>query len=377
MATGNTSPRALAWIELNMLNYADVVPLEGAVMDRDPTDVYDLNGELLFQRFPIDLPQGTAFADIAADPRLGAPLVAVSATSEWDEDALLDQAAAALGTRFPGKQFDSARFVAFSFPKIAVQFLSDGDEIALLELYTWEPVPPARERSKGEPPANFERWSFLEELDPSAARTRRSRFTKRVAELEPIISERDDEGWFKIEKRLLKPRSDSPPPVTAPISTDTRELRPPCRMHSQQTKVWCVPASVQMLLDFHHFEFEQTRLATALELGTLSNPRPLPDLRAEDVVRAIERLTSTKLDATMIAAPGWDQFVSQIRANRPMISFIPGHSRTIAGYTITNVLPVSRWRGLLVHDPGPPITRWENFNVTRHTRAYTARVRPV
>jgi hypothetical protein len=165
MATGDTGPRALAWIELNMLNYADVLALEGAVMEREPTDVYDINGELLFQRFAIDRPEGRGFADAAADSRLGAPLVAATPSGEWNERALLEQATAAFRKRFNDKPFNRARFVAFSFPKLGVQFLSDGKEIALLELFTWEPVPPARTRPKGEPPANFERWSFLDELD--------------------------------------------------------------------------------------------------------------------------------------------------------------------------------------------------------------------
>ncbi|MGH2941265.1 MAG: hypothetical protein ACRDLN_00605 [Solirubrobacteraceae bacterium] len=392
MATGNTSLRALAWIELNMLNFADVLPLRGAVMEREPTDVYDLNGEPLFQRFPIDLPQGVGFVDVAADPRLGAPLVAVSASGEWSEGALLHQATAAFGARFPGKAFDSARFVAFSFPKIAVQFLSYGEEIALLELFTWEPVPPACQRPTGEPPANFDRWSFLDELDPGAARTRRSRFTKRVAELEPIIAELDGEGFSKIERRLLESRSGSPRPTargrsrarlssTTPIRSETREVRPSYEVRGQQTNVWCVPASVQMLLDFYHHEQEQTRIATELGLGTLSKPRPLPVLREAAVLGAIGDLTRNALNATTRPAPNWSYFRSQINANRPMISFILGHSRMVAGYTISNVYAISPFRGLLVLDPWPPrsgvVTRWENFVVPTHTRAYTAHVTPV
>jgi Peptidase_C39 like family len=382
MAPGDTGPRALAWIELNMLNYADVLPLEGAVMKREPTDVYDINGEVLFQRFPIDGPQGRGFADAAADPRLGAPLVAAAPSGEWNEAALLEQAAAAFRKRFRDKQFDRARFVAFSFPKIGVQFLSEGEEIALLELFTWEPVPPARTRPKGEPPANFERWSFLEELDPRVARTRRSRFTRRVTELEPILVKLDEREFFTIEKQLVAPLVD-----IAVLLTDTRQLHysknnadhEPCyEVRGQQTNVWCVGASVQMLLDFYRYEYLQTRLATELGLGTLANPNGLPYSRVGDVVTVIERLTSNALNATMNTAPNWTEFRNEIRANRPMISFIPGHSRTIAGYTVSNIFVISPFRGLLVYDPWPPtsgvITRWENFATQTYSHAYTARV---
>jgi hypothetical protein len=35
----------------------------------------------------------------------------------------------------------------------------------------------------------------------------------------------------------------------------------------------------------------------------------------------------------MHTAPAFDVYRNEIRANRPLISFVPGHSRTVAGYT--------------------------------------------
>ncbi len=61
-----------------------------------------------------------------------------------------------------------------------------------------------------------------------------------------------------------------------------------------------------------------------------------------------------------------------------MISFIPGHSRAVAGYT-RNLLALAGFtpfRGLLVYDPWPPnagvITRWENFDTMTYRFAFTA-----
>ncbi len=73
--------RRLASLELNLLHYSRAFPsgaLEGAQLDVS-TPVYDLNGELLFHRFPIvknDTSSG--YADVAAHVALGAPLLAVA-----------------------------------------------------------------------------------------------------------------------------------------------------------------------------------------------------------------------------------------------------------------------------------------------------------
>lgn len=158
----------------------------------------------------------------------------------------------------------------------------------------------------------------------------------------------------------------------------------PCyELRGQETNVWCVGASTQMLLDFYRYEYSQVRLAEELGLGTLEHPNGLPYSRVGDVVTVIEAMTSNGLDATMITNPSWSTFRDEIRANRPLISFVPGHSRTVAGYTRSRfTLPgLISFRGLLVYDPWPPnagvITRWENFATQTYQYAYTARVSKV
>jgi hypothetical protein len=97
-------------------------------------------------------------------------------------------------------------------------------------------------------------------------------------------------------------------------------------------------------------------------------------------VTVLEAMTGNALDATMNTSPSWTEFRSEIRANRPLISFIPGHSRTVAGYTRSGLVlaGLSPFRGLLVYDPWPPnagvITKWENFDTQTYRRTFTARV---
>ena len=84
------------------------------------------------------------------------------------------------------------------------------------------------------------------------------------------------------------------------------------------------------------YHYDQPRLAQELGLGTCDHPNGLPYSQVNKVVTVIEKLSSNTLDATLIANPGWTTFRDEIRANRPLISFIPGHSRTVAGYTSQN-----------------------------------------
>jgi hypothetical protein len=307
-------------------------------------------------------------------------LVAIS-YAEWAPQALFEEAAETLRSRRRAITYNEARFVAFSFPKVAVQFLRDGAEVALLELYTWRQVPPARKRRKNEPPGDFERWSFLDEQPVNVLTRNRRRFSKRVKELNRVIPAREALKGRLIEAERFKSYIDR---IDLWLN-DTRELHystsnadhHPCyELRAQQTSVWCVAASAQMLLDFYRYNYLQTRLATELGLGTLSNPNGLPYGNEQLVVDTLEDLTSNALDAAMNWSPSWTEFRNEIRANRPLISFIPGHSRTVAGYTRSGLPWLSPFRGLLVYDPWPPnagvVTRWENFDTQSYRVTFNA-----
>jgi hypothetical protein len=179
--------------------------------------------------------------------------------------------------------------------------------------------------------------------------------------------------------RVFKPR--------ALRITDTRELHyspldtdhVPCfELRGQLTSVWCVAASVQMVLDFYRYNYQQTRIAQELGLGTLANPSGLPYANDGDVVTVLNALSNNSLTASMNTSPSWYEFRAEIRANRPLISFVPGHSRAVAGYTSTRIFSWYLFRGLLVYDPWPPttgvITRWENFDAMTYRRTFTAKV---
>jgi hypothetical protein len=147
-----------------------------------------------------------------------------------------------------------------------------------------------------------------------------------------------------------------------------------------------------MLLNFYRYQYDQPRLAQEMDLGTCNNPNVLPYGEEHKVVDAIEKLSSNQLNATAIAKPTWNTYQIEIQANRPFISLIPAHSRTVIGYhehmlEIPGHLPpgppprMVPIKLLLVYDPWPPtdcahreaggVITWENFITQTYRYAFT------
>lgn len=380
----------LAAIELNLFNLAHTDPglrLEGAHINPG-TPVYDPTGEVLFYRMLLHQNNGVrvGYADLAAHTLFGSPLLATAPDVAWDPDAWIAQARAALHRRtsYDRKSvtYDEVRFVAFSFPKLAVQFLSEGKEVAMLELGTWAPVPVSdRGNRKPMEPGSFERFSLIEELPDAAKRDAHNRFSERVSLLDRLD--------ISPAARSVISKSGFDPSIGVLKLHDTEELHYTTRpadhhicyeLRGQETNVWCVAASVQMVLDFYRYEYTQSRIAQQLNLGTLANPTGLPYANDNDVTVALQAMSSNALTSTMLTTPPFSNYTAEIRANRPVISFIPGHSRSVAGYTqsLFMFLGGTGFRGLLVYDPWPPnagvVTRWENFDTQTYRRAFTAHV---
>ena len=380
--------KRLAGLEMNLVLFANLLPreiFEGGRVVSPGTMIHDLSGEVLFHRLPIVKGRATVgYVDIAANSAFAFPLIGASQSIAWDEEALLKQAVSAARKRISRFRYEQARFVAYSYPKIAVQFLTKGEEVVMLETFTWSPVPAERLREREEAPTNFERWSLVKETPPSRHDENAKTYKKHVTRWDDVCPPTTRPRKFTPE--ILKP-ADFAVIVEPRVRLDQRELHysgedathHPCfELHGQLTSVWCVAASVQMVLDFYRFNYTQERIAADLGLGTLANPNGLPYSRDGDVVTVLQNLTSVALTASMNTSPTWTEFVAEIKADRPLISFIPGHSRAVAGYTSTRLFTWYLFRGLLVYDPWPPttgvITQWENFDNMTYRRTFTAHV---
>lgn len=382
----------LAGLELNALNFSGVMPeaLDRAQIRTAGTVVYDINGEPLFRRLPLSRSRlSVGYADVAINESLGGPLLATSIGQAWNERAILAEARAAAERMYRSPKFDKIRFVAYSFPKIALQFLKGETEVLMLEWKSWAAVPPLTRRERAPMgPSHFERWSLLEEMPAETRRINTERVAERLAAWDTLPAGFDASLIAREQFALTK--------VVIQLA-ETRKIRysphpndhEPCYgLRAQQTPVWCVPASVEMVLDFYRYGYDQIRLAKELDQGTCADPHPLYD--PNKVVTVIENLTSKSIDVTLHSSPTWSIYHDEIVANRPLISFIWGHSRTVAGFTRSLIylpghLPFS---GLLVYDPWPPgpaapgqcsspdnggtITQWENFHTQNYMYAFSS-----
>ena len=383
----------IAGFELNALSLAKVLPepLEGARIEEAGTLIHDIDGEPLFRRVPLERQRrSVGYADVAVSDIFAEPLLAIDFDTRWSESAMLRRATAALREHERDARFDETRLVAYSYPKLAVQFLLQGREVAMLELFTWARVPPDRGGDEKEE-YGFQRRSLKKHTGDETRRANAESFEKRVAH------------WERAELRQIDPARISVATLQAVdfrlLLSDTREIHYAPRtadhhicyeLRGQQTGVWCVAASVEMILNFYRWRYDQPRIADELDLGTCTNPNGLPYGDEIEVVNTLERLSANSLDADMDATPDWALFRDEIREHRPLISFIPHHSRTVAGYTEARISLLGElpYRGLLVYDPWPPtdcdhpeaggtITRWENFRTQTYRHAFRARLKHV
>lgn len=393
MQLNDTQLVRIAGFELNALNFARVLPvsLEGTRIEDAGTIIYDESGEPLFRRLPLERQRVTVgHADVAMGDIFSEPLLAIHFDSRWSESSLLRRAILALHQQLPDARFDETRFVAYSYPKLAVQFLLQKREVAMLELYSWIKIPPSRgANAKGE--YGLERRSLIRETPDETRRSNAESFAKRI------------KHWDSANFREVEPRQIS-------INTfklldpklklaETREIHYAPRqddhhicyeLRGQQTGVWCVAASVEMVLNFYRWTYDQPRIASELDLGTCTTPHGLPYGDEIKVVNTLEKLSANSLDADMTASPDWALHRDEIRQHRPLISFIPGHSRSVAGYTesLISLRTELPYRGLLIYDPWPPtdcdhpeaggtITSWENFRTHTYRYAFRAHLKHV
>ena len=186
-----------------------------------------------------------------------------------------------------GLKLDTARLVAYSYRKLGVQFLQDGREVLLLELGTWAEVPlaqtdtrsapPRRRLSAGPFPSNFDRWSVIEETPPTIRRARAKTFGRRLeAWNAPALRRLDADRDLRIGCCGVV-IGDSPRRYARAALFTARHDHHICyELRGQQTNVWCVGASAEMLLNFYRYQYDQIRLARELRSRHAEQPERTP-----------------------------------------------------------------------------------------------------
>ncbi|MEJ2498584.1 MAG: hypothetical protein P8Y46_04555 [Sulfurovaceae bacterium] len=95
MSLSKKEIKQIVGLELNAFNFSRIMPdaFEGTQIKTAGTPIYDINGTVLYYRFPIKKGQKTVgYADAATNELLGEPLLAVSTGIEWNERKIRQEA---------------------------------------------------------------------------------------------------------------------------------------------------------------------------------------------------------------------------------------------------------------------------------------------
>ena len=130
--------RQLAFLEFNLLrhfNESHLEGLRGAEISAENTVLWDLNGQPLLHRHAlIRDDKGVGFIDVGVQ-RHSLALFQTASRNTWDPDSLIARAETEAKRLLPERSFSAARFVCYSFPRVAVQLLDgEGAEVLMLSV---------------------------------------------------------------------------------------------------------------------------------------------------------------------------------------------------------------------------------------------------
>ena len=126
-------------------------------------------------------------------------------------------------------------------------------------------------------------------------------------------------------------------------------------LYGQETDVYCSPASAEMILDYHGYDYTQNEIADAMETTESGTPW-------ENIPTGIVNVTGYEFDAGNNWFWDWEDVINEIDNGYPYISNTIGHSRVVRGYHYNTWLFWIKYQR--VNDPWPPDEgeiRWENY----------------
>jgi hypothetical protein len=314
------------------------------------TLVRDVDGKPLFMRLPLkvatpnalgDLKSG--FADVTWIEALGSPLLTFSLGFDWDEKQIIAAAEKVVDKAGGKVSSDVPQFVAYHFPHVGVRFtLQEGGTILLDAARPEDPIATGG-------------------LDHLGVRIASDLSAPLLSSLEGISKPNTELFRAQVgasQKSAGQPAAAAVAAIAQPAEEKSKEARSiiddfPFR--KQLNEVWCVPACIQMMLAYYHYDYRQADIAKQLGLGT-DRPEELDATRAFEVVRAIKLLSSNALDVEMNIFFGslWDRIKKEICKKRPAVLLGGGHARVIIGYSEMPNPGTFPTRSLLFVDPDRP-----------------------
>ncbi len=357
-------------------------------LSAEPLVLYDLNGKELFYEFDV-LKNGQVIGSTktSASKTLASPVPTIEyGPRGWDPKKSIELALVKVKERFPEATIGETELVCYSYPKIGVRVylknepsglrsaILDVSDLSFIEAY-------GADENEG-----ATSWSFYEVMAAPNAVANKARWEQSDQELEEArsISPQILEGGVPADAReglnakFMTQFDLSRSHVRMLPFFSSREIKysPRCKPHdcfqlyAQKTNVYCAVATGQMILDFYRYYFTQDEIANAMNTGSNGTTNP-------NQVNGYQALSKGCLVATFDSTANWREAKTEIDANRPLKSGIPGHARACAGWKQQNIYHVNapRKRWLKIYDPWPWNSNicaggkvyWEDWDAVTHT----------
>ncbi len=355
----------------------------GHELDPDPLIIHDLNGQVLFYEYAVmDGKEIAGTVKASASKIIGPAVPAVEfGPRGWDPGQATREAEKYVVKTYKNAKVKDTALVCYSYPSIGVRVDFDhpkqGKQSIILDAADLSPI----EKYGVEGLEGKAAWSFYDEIaEPEAAR-REQIWDRADEELEAARGDTPQILEQGFTSRELPELQD----VFIPelhydfipfFSSGTIKYSPRCSPHecfalyAQQTSVYCAVATGQMILDFYRYYYDQDDIAAAMGTGSGGSSN-------SGQVTGYESLSNKCLDATYDASANWSEAVSEINANRPLKSGIPGHARACVGWKRQNIFLIGQqpkhW--LKIYDPWPWNANicaggrivWEDWDTVTHT----------
>jgi hypothetical protein len=370
----------------------DVVAWSKASLRKEPTVIFDLNGEVLFYDFEIRRGDGaTGYVRTAANQLVGSPDVAFEiGARKWSFDTAAKKLTPKVRREFPGANFAEPRLICYSYPKLGVLFESaDAGKRAIYDVASLDAVPERRDRPELE---GAYAWSFLDSLSSQERRARLKRYTAFDEARRGIAA---DVRAKMVQARSLSALSDL---VRVQVKRTTTRTLQYCdhynetearshhcfSLHAQEVNNYCAVATCQMVLCYYRYDYTQDQIAPDLDYSPASGEDPggCP----ADQSPGYKTLTCNHLDASFDTSPTWAKGRDEIEARHPFKSGVPGHARACAGHSSTVWLLTYAGiteKKLYIYDPWPwdadlklgGAVYWEDWDSIEHTNYVTTRIK--
>lgn len=349
----------------------------GSKISKEPTKIYDINGELLFLDFSVRSQMRgagvTGYVRVGSKRNIGSPIISYElGPKRWDFKAAVGKLTPLFNKKFPKLKVEDVKLVCYSYPKLGVMFKAvDATGSATRHIFDVASLAPVPE-NKGKAVEGFFAWSYLDSLTDQM-KSARSRQYEEASKSLKEIPEKERASMMKAEvfgKYVSKYIGTIFPLIqTKLLQYCTHYNYDETRSHhcfvlqGQQVDDYCAVATCQMILCYYRYYYSQDQIAPALNY-TQGSGCP------SDQSAGYEKLTCNHLDATFDNTPTWAEAKTQIDALHPFKSGIQGHARACAGYS-----KVMLTNSLYIYDPWPwnadfklaGSIKWENWNSITHT----------